>query len=116
MARSLSVLPGSVAQLLGSNLGWLTDGEWGAGGGQMTSLVCAFGLFFCRVRVWGASVNRVCAEGPWIGYYDYCYFQILILALSSDWGNPRECLLHLWELGGSDGGGPRMEKGQVSAH
>lgn len=77
----------------------------------MTSLVCAFGLLFCRVRVWGASVNQVCAEGPWIGYYDYCYFRTLILALSSDWGNPGECLLHLWELGESDGGGPQDGEG-----
>lgn len=118
MARGLSVLVGSVAQLLGSNLGWLTDGELGAGVGGADDFTCLW-LWASFLQsegensslVWGASVNRVCAEGPWIGYYDYCYFRILILVLSLYWGNPRECLLHLWELGGSDGGGPQDGEG-----
>jgi hypothetical protein len=69
-------------------------GSWGGGADDFTCLWLWASFLQSEGEnsslVWGASENQVCAEGPWIGYYDYCYFRILILALSSYWGNPRE--------------------------
>lgn len=88
----------------------------------MTSPFCAFWLLFCRVKL--KTVPRLgrfcepslCREGPWMGYYDYCYFRILILALLSNWGNPQGVCPTFGSWEGQMEEAPRMEKGQASAH
>lgn len=67
-------------------------------------------------QVWGASGNRVFAEGPWVGYYDYCYSRFSSLLCL--WiGETHESVCPTfgsWE--GLTEEALRMEKGQASAH